>query len=106
MKRLKSSTRQGRTAIRRGRVTNKYASEDNSPSVSVLGKRRHSGNDNNDDNDDNGRNFDSDDNERIFDSGENEGDFGEDGEGDHSQELEGDEDSVSLLPFLPVPSCC
>jgi hypothetical protein len=83
MKRLKSSTRQGRTAVRRRRVTNKYASEDNSPSVSVLGKRRHGSNDNNDDNDDNGR---------IFDSVDNEGDFGEDVEGDHSQESEGDED--------------
>jgi hypothetical protein len=100
MKRLKSSTRQGRTAVRRGRVTNKYASEDNSPSVSVLGKRRHGGNDNNDDN---GRIFDSDDNERIFDSGDNVGDFGEDVEGEHSQESEGDEDPVGLLPFLPVP---
>ena len=79
--RLKSSTRQGRTAVRRGRVTNRYASEDNSLSVSVLGKRRHGGNDNHDDN---GMIFDSDDNERIFDSGDNEGDFGEAVEGDDS----------------------
>jgi hypothetical protein len=102
MKRLKSSTRQGRTAVRRGRLTNKYTSEDDSPSGSrsVLGKRSHGGNDNNDDNDDNGR---------IFDSGYNEGDFGETVEGDYSQEPEGyfgDEDQVGLpvLPVLP-PSC-
>ena len=102
MKRLKSSTRQGRTAVRRGRVTNRYASEDNSPSVSVLGKRRHGGNDNHDDD---GRLFDSDDNERIFDSGDDEGDFGEAVEGDESQESEDDEDPVGLLPVLPVPPC-
>ena len=73
-------------------------SEDNSPSVSVLGKRRHRGNDN-------GRIFDSDDNEKIFDSGDDEGDFGEAVEGDDSQELEGGEDPVGLLPVLPVPPC-
>jgi hypothetical protein len=41
--------------------------------------------------------------ERIFDSGDKEGNFGEDVEGDHSQESKGDEDPIGLLPFLPVP---
>jgi hypothetical protein len=97
MKRLKSSTRQGRTAVRRGRIANKYAPEDDSPSTSVLGKRSHDDNDDNDDSDD------SDDDGRIFDSDYNEGDFGEAVQRDHGQEPEGyfsDDDQVFFLFFL------
>ncbi|KAN0067283.1 hypothetical protein V8E54_014546 [Elaphomyces granulatus] len=78
MKRLKSSTRQGCMTVRRGCITKKYASEDDSPSGSVLGKRSH------DDNDDG----------RIFDSDYNEDDFGEAVEGEEPEGYFSDDDQT------------
>ena len=90
-----------RPAAELGRITNKYAPEDDSPSASVLGKRSHGGDDDNDDNDDSD---DSDDDGRIVDSDYNEGDFGEAVQRDHGQEPEGyfgDDDQVFFLFFCP-----